>query len=135
MRAEQGTALARFAQRATRFSLWAVAGALLTLVPLLATGRLEHNSVARPIVHIRGGGGACQGHGVMLEPPRGDNAGCAAAYNDAVMSDSCFTFNADHLSWQCVPTCQAEIDAVRTSCANVKYNYTNPDTGVVVEQL
>eukprot|EP01043_Picozoa_sp_COSAG02_P054344 COSAG02_NODE_6139_length_3774_cov_41.138136_3_plen_672_part_01 len=128
MRAGQGAALARFAQRATRFNLWAVAGALLTLVPLLATGRLEHYSAARPIVHTRSGG-ACQGHGGVVESLLGDSDRCTAAYDDAYLS----TLNGDCSQIACVPTCQARIDAVRTSCFNVKYNTTDIDTGVVVE--
>eukprot|EP01043_Picozoa_sp_COSAG02_P080271 COSAG02_NODE_18995_length_906_cov_1.140025_1_plen_239_part_01 len=44
------------------------------------------------------------------------------------------TLNGECSQMACTPTCQAKIDAVRTSCANQKYNETDPITGIIAER-
>lgn len=44
------------------------------------------------------------------------------------------TLNGECSQMQCTPTCQAKIDAVRHACANIKYNETDPITGIIAER-
>ena len=55
---------------------------------------------------------------------------CTVSYTGAYMS----TLNGECSQMACTPSCQAKIDAVRSACANQKYNETDPITGIIAER-
>ena len=64
------------------------------------------------------------------QDPHSKSVECTVVYTTAYMS----TLNGVCSQMACTPSCQQQIDAVRSACAEAKYNETDPITGIIAER-